>query len=364
MLLIKRGKAAEHGGTLTVQLTKTVGILVDPECLAHDPGDGHPESPERLQVLIDLLRTFSIQQLPMKVLFGKLASEEEILRAHTRQHFERIRATAGLTVRLDADTVACPKSFHCAMRAAGGAIAAVDAVIKGEVQTAMAIVRPPGHHAGPEEAMGFCLFNNVAIAAQHARAVHGLSRIAIVDFDVHHGNGTQAIFNRDPHVLFISTHQARLFPGSGDAGDMGEGAGLGQSINIPLSAEHGDAEYDAIYGGLVSRMLEQFMPELILISAGYDIAETDPLGGMSVTYEGFARIVGHLVNSADLLCKGRVVAVLEGGYSASGLETGVTATLEALSGVVRVDDPRGPLVRLPLGEAARHLHLYREFFDI
>ncbi len=349
---------------MSVQLTKTVGVLVDPECLAHDPGDGHPESPERLQVLIELLRTFAIQRLPIKMLFARTGTDEDVLRVHTRAHLDRIKATVGLTVRLDTDTVASPKSYYCALRAVGGTIAAVDAVFKGEVQAAMALVRPPGHHAESEKAMGFCLFNNVAIAAQHARSTYGVSRVAIVDFDVHHGNGTQQIFNRDPHVLYISTHQARLYPGTGDAGDLGEGPGLGRTINIPLSAEHGDAEYDAIYGGLVSRLLEQFMPELILVSAGYDIADTDPLGGMSVTYEGFARMVAHMVNAADLLCKGRIVAVLEGGYSAAGLEVGVTATLEALCGVVRVDDPKGPLVRLPLGEAARHLHLYREHFDI
>lgn len=363
MLPPARGGPGDDG-SVSVQLTKTVGVLVDPECLGHDPGDGHPESPERLHVILDMLRSLAIQRLPIKVIFGRSASEEDILRVHTKAHLERIKATNKLTVRLDADTIASPQSYEAALRAAGGAIAAVDAVMKGEVVAAMAAVRPPGHHAEPDKAMGFCLFNNVAIAAQHARATYGLSRIAIVDFDVHHGNGTQAAFYRDPHVLFISTHQAMLYPGTGDAGDMGEGAGLGKTINIPLSAEHGDAEYDAIYGGLISRLLEQFMPELILVSAGYDIAETDPLGGMSVTYEGFARIVGHLCNSADVLCKGRIVAVLEGGYSAQGIEWGVTATLEAMSGMVRVDDPRGPLVRLPLGDAARHLHLYREHFDI
>lgn len=349
---------------MTVQMIRTVGVVIDPECLLHDPGPGHPEAPGRLQVLLNLVRSFAMQQLPLRPIEGRIATEAEVLRVHTKAHLERLRATQGLTVRLDPDTVAGPHSYQSALRAAGSAIAAVDAVLRGEVKSAMAIVRPPGHHAEPDKAMGFCLLNNAAIAVQHARAEHGLSRIAIVDFDVHHGNGTQAAFLRDPQTLYISTHQIGLFPGSGQPADMGEGPGLGRTVNIALSPEHGDAEYDAIYGGLVARMLEQFLPELIVLSAGYDISETDPLGGMSVTYDGFARIVGHMVNTADLVCKGRLVAVLEGGYSAQGLQLGVTATLEALTGVVRVDDPSGPLIRLPLGDAARHLHLYRDHFDL
>jgi len=349
---------------MSIQLTRTVGVAVDPECLLHDPGPGHPEAPERLQVLLDLLRSHPIQRLAIKPITGRRANEEELTRVHSRAHVDRLRATAGLTVRLYGDTIASPRSWDAAQRSAGLAIAAVDAVCRGDVAAAMAFCRPPGHHAEPERAMGFCLVNNIAVAAHHARAVHDMGRIAIVDFDVHHGNGTQAAFARDPRTLFISTHQVGLYPGTGAAEDCGEGPGRGRTVNIPLGPDHGDSEYDAIYGGLIARMLEQFRPDLLLVSAGYDIADTDPLGGMSVTYDGFARISGHLANAAELLCKRRIVAVLEGGYSAMGLHAGVTATLEALSGTIRVDDPHGPLVRLPLGDAARHMHVYREHFDL
>jgi acetoin utilization deacetylase AcuC-like enzyme len=345
-------------------MTFRTGLLLDPECLLHDPGPQHPESPARLSVLIELVQSKAVRALPLLRVDHRNASEAEVLRVHTPALLERLKTSVGHTIQLDQDTIASPRSFDCAMRAAGAAVAAVDAVMAGTVDNAMVLVRPPGHHAEADRPMGFCLLNNVAIAAQHARVVHGLARVAIVDFDVHHGNGTQAIFERDPNVLYISTHQWPLFPGTGAADSLGSGPGLGRTINIPLGPEHGDAEYDAIYGGLIARILDQFRPDLILLSAGYDISEHDPLGGMSVTYAGFARIAGHMVNAAELLCKKRLVAVLEGGYSAVGLTTGVQATLEALTGTVRVDDPRGPLVRLPLGDAARHLHLYREYFAI
>ncbi len=338
--------------------------MLDPECLLHDPGPQHPESPQRLSTLIEMVQSPGMRSMPLTRLEHRTATEAEVLRAHTPQLLARLKSTQGHTVHLDQDTVASPKSYDCALRAAGATIAAVDAVHSGQVDNAMVLVRPPGHHAEADRSMGFCLLNNVAIAAHHARTVLGLARVAIVDFDVHHGNGTQAIFERDPTVLYVSTHQWPLYPGTGAADSLGSGAGLGRTINIPLGPEHGDAEYDAIYGGLIARILEQFRPELILLSAGYDISEHDPLGGMSVTYDGFARIAGHMVNASELLCKNRLVAVLEGGYSAAGLTTGVHATLEAFTGMLRVDDPRGPLVRLPLGDAGRHLHLYREFFAI
>lgn len=349
---------------MAVRMTKTTGVILDPECIAHDPGPEHPESPERIRALLEVLQFTAVRELPLVQLDGRMATETEVLRAHTKPYFDRLKATTGLTVRLDADTVAGPRSFECAMRAAGSALAAVDAVMAGQVDNALALGRPPGHHAEADRAMGFCLLNNVAIAARHAFAQHGVQRVAIVDFDVHHGNGTASIFERDARVLYVSTHQSPLFPGSGMPEDMGKGAGIGRTINIPLSADHGDVEYDAIYGGLVARLLEQFRPDLILVSAGYDISASDPLGGMNVTYDGFARIVGHLVNASDLLCSGRLVAVLEGGYSTEGMQTGVRATLDAMTGTVHVEDPHGPLVRLPIGDAARHLHLYREHFDI
>ena len=342
------------------------GIVFDPECLLHDTGAGHPESPARLHTVFRLLGRSAVQELQPVVVPPRIATQAEILRVHTPGHFQRIQATAtaagGQPVYLDEDTVASPHSFDAALRAAGCALAATEAVVRGEVKNAFALVRPPGHHAGADRPMGFCLFNNVAIAARHAREVLGLSRVAIVDFDAHHGNGTQEIFWRDPSVLFISTHQAPFYPGTGDVTEVGEGLGVGRTINIPLRAGHGDAEYDAIYGTLIARILECFRPELILVSAGFDIAATDPLGGMAVTADGFVRIAAHLVNTADMVCGGRLVAVLEGGYNPEGLEDGVLACLEAMSGHVVVDDPHGPMRGQPLGDALQHIDFYSEYF--
>ncbi len=341
-----------------------IGLALDLDGLLHDPGVGHPESAERLQVLMRLIGTQRVRALEPVVVDGRVATDAEILRVHSAGHLQRVKATAGMTVRLDADTLASPHSWHAARSAAGHVLRATEAVVRGEVRSAFAMVRPPGHHAEPDRPMGFCLVNNVAIAAKHAREVLGIQRVAIVDFDVHHGNGTQAVFWRDPSVLYISTHQANLFPGTGAATDVGEDMGRGRTINIPLRAGHGDAEYDAIYGALVARILERFRPELILVSAGFDIAASDPLGGMEVTAEGFARIAAHLVNHAELLCKGRIVFALEGGYSAIGLEEGVLACLEAMAGRVIVDDPHGSLHNLPLGDAAQYLDIYREYFPL
>ncbi len=341
-----------------------IGIVIEPDGVLHDTGAAHPETAERLRVLLRLIGTERIQQLQPRLIDCGQATEQDLLRVHTPTHVQRIKATANLHVRLDADTLASPRSWDVARAAAGGAIAAVRAVVSGEVRSAMALVRPPGHHAEPDRAMGFCLFNNVAIAARHARDILGIQRVAIIDFDAHHGNGTQAIFWHDPSVLYVSTHQQDLFPHTGAAQELGEGAGRGRTINIPLRAGHGDAEYDAIYGALIPRILERFRPNLILVSAGYDIATGDPLAGMTVTPEGFIRIAAHLVNVANVVCAGRVVFVLEGGYSAGGLTEGVAATLQAMAGVVVVDDPPGPLRRLPLGDALEYLDIYDEFFPL
>ena len=346
------------------QHVNRIGIAFDPECLLHDTGAVHAESPARLQCLLNMLGAHEVQALEPTFVTSRLATEAEILRVHSAAHHKRIKATAGYNVRLDPDTVASPRSYEAAMRAAGCTLAALEAVVQGEVRSAFAFVRPPGHHAEPDKPMGFCLYNNVAIAARHARATLGMQRVAIVDFDVHHGNGTQAAFYADPYVLYISTHQAPLYPGTGAATDVGEGLGRGRTINIPLRGGHGDAEYDAIYGSVVARILERFRPDLILVSAGFDIAAEDPLGSMEVTHQGFARIAAHLVNAAEFSAAGRIVFVLEGGYSINALQDGVFACLEAMAGAIQVGEPRGSLATLPLGDAVQWLDIYRQFFPI
>jgi acetoin utilization deacetylase AcuC-like enzyme len=340
------------------------GVVLDRGCLQHDMGRYHPETPKRLQVLLDLMTSSDAASLGCVPVDGRVASQADVTRVHSEAYYRRIMATQGRTVVLDMDTTACPRSFDAATRAAGATLAATEAVLTGEVSNAFALVRPPGHHAEPEKAMGFCLFNNVAIAARYAQKALKQKRVAIVDFDLHHGNGTQKVFWQDPSVLFVSTHQHPYYPGSGGAGEVGEGPGRGTTLNIPLAAGHGDQEYDAIYGGLVTRAVERFRPDLLLVSAGFDIFVGDPLGGMEVTAEGFARIAAHLRSLADRVCDGRVVFVLEGGYSLAGLRDGVLACLAALTHDGKLPRLEGDLEKLPMGDALRHLPAYRETFGL
>jgi len=337
-------------------------IVTDHACLQHDTGANHPESAQRVGHLLKVLGRSDLRSMELIWPDVRVATAEEIQRVHTPAYFKKVYDLRGKFAKLDADTILSPASFDAAMCAAGCALTAVETVMAGDVDNAFALVRPPGHHAEPDKSMGFCVFNNIAIAARHAQAKLGAKRVAIVDFDVHHGNGTQTAFWHDASVLYISTHQAPHFPESGAASDVGEGLGRGRTVNIPLRAGHGDPEYDAIYGGLIPRILEAFRPELILVSAGFDIAAADPLGDMEVSGEGFVRIAAHLVNAAQLLCNGKIVFVLEGGYSLSGLEDGLIGCLDAMTGRVVVDEPHGPMVQLPLGDAMQHLETYREFF--
>lgn len=343
---------------------RPISVVYDPMCLRHDPGLDHPESPQRLQTLVQLLHSPAVQALSPHLVAPRDATGVELTRVHSPDYLAQLLAVAGQITYLDADTVTSPDSVQAAIRAAGCVLAATESVVRSPVTRSFALVRPPGHHAEPTRAMGFCLLNNVAVAAKHALTELGLRRVAIVDFDVHHGNGTQEAFWRDPHVLYISTHQAPLYPGSGAATEVGEGLGEGRTVNIPLSPGHGDAEYDAIYGGLIARMLERFHPELIIVSAGFDIAASDPLGGMEVTTEGFARIAGHLLNAADLLCDGRILFVLEGGYELSALHDGVLACLEAMAGRLVVDEPVGALRSMGLGDAAELLEIWDPYFTL
>lgn len=305
---------------------------------------GHPERIERAEVMqvaaSDFRRRGGVVREP------RAATEDEIARVHAREHIALIRETAGRAVALDPDTFTSPETYDVARLAAGAAIGAVEHVLEsGRGARALAMVRPPGHHAERSRAMGFCFFNNIAIAAAHARA-RGLSRVAIVDYDVHHGNGTQRSFYQDPSVLFVSSHQFPFYPGTGAADETGSGPGAGFTVNFPLEAGGTDADYERIYGAAVS-VVRQFKPQLILISAGFDAHADDPLGGMQVTTAHFGRLTALIAAAADDCCDGRVVAVTEGGYDLAALAGSLRAVIDVL------DDAAPPGAPAPTGATPR-----------
>ncbi|HEV8397717.1 MAG TPA: histone deacetylase [Vicinamibacterales bacterium] len=283
----------------------------------HVTPPGHPERVSRGEALLSVAA--DLRAAGADVMEPRRVTDEELLQVHDGDYLTLLRETAGRAVALDPDTFTSPESYEVARLAAGAAAGAVDAVLEGEAGTrAFALVRPPGHHAERGRAMGFCLFNNVAVAAAHARA-RGLTRVAIVDYDVHHGNGTQSAFYDDPNVLFISSHQFPYYPGTGAAGDTGSGAGKGFTVNLPLAAGAIDADYERVFTEVGFPVLRQFAPELILISAGFDAHADDPLGGMRLTAAEFVRLTAAIGAIADTCCDGRVVALTEGGYDLKAL---------------------------------------------
>ena len=310
---------------------------------------GHPERVARAEVMQVVASEF--RQSGGTVVEPQAATEEELARVHDREYISLIRETSGRAVALDQDTATSPESYDVALLAAGAAVGAVDHVLgAGPGARALAMVRPPGHHAERNRAMGFCLFNNVAIAAAHARS-RGLSRVAIVDFDVHHGNGTQWRFYGDPAVLVISSHQYPYYPGTGAADEVGEGAGEGFTINVPLEAGATDGDYELVYAAVTYPALRQFAPELILVSAGFDAHRDDPLGGMRLTTGEFGRLTSALAAAADDCCEGRLVLVTEGGYDLQALAGSLRATIGALDGA-SLGAPEAPAASTPRGGAS------------
>jgi acetoin utilization deacetylase AcuC-like enzyme len=295
-------------------------------CLQHDPGSHHPESPSRLRAVLAALAAGEFAALDRRE--APRAELDEIGRVHPRDFAERLLAAVPKQGRaaIDADTVLSPGSGEAALRAAGAAIAAVDAVMCGDGKNAFCAVRPPGHHAEPLRPMGFCVFNNVAIAAQHARAAHGLARVAVIDFDVHHGNGTQAAFENDAQLFYGSTHQMPLYPGTGAASERG----VGNIVNVPLAPMSGSSAFRAAYSAQILPALDDFRPELILVSAGFDAHRNDPLAELMLVEDDYGWITDQLLDLAARHAQGRVVSSLEGGYDLEALAASAATHIRRL----------------------------------
>jgi acetoin utilization deacetylase AcuC-like enzyme len=342
-----------------------IQVVSDPRYQDHRGPDGHPERPERLVAVsraLDGFETVIDHRAP------RAAEPDEILRVHEREHWSRIQETAGIDgVRLDPDTYACRDSFEVARLAAGGTIDLARSVANGDTSCGLAAVRPPGHHAENDRAMGFCLFNNVAIAARAVQADCGVGKILILDWDVHHGNGTQHTFEDDPSVLYFSTHQFPYYPGTGDFGETGTGRGEGTTVNVPLPAGCGDTEYVGVLRRILAPIARQFAPELILVSCGFDAHRDDPLASMDVSAAGYRTMTRIVRSLADELCESRLVFVLEGGYAASSLIEGTTAVVSEMTSQTPADEEEnstlaaGSMLRFAVDQvAAVHASRYRD----
>jgi acetoin utilization deacetylase AcuC-like enzyme len=321
-------------------------LLADEAMEAHEQGPRHPESPARLRAIRERLLARPVAgtrwQTPTP------ASRAQLLRVHGEDYVALVDRARGRSVDLDPDVHTCPETTDASYLAAGAVVQAVEAVVAGAARNAFALVRPPGHHAEVDHAMGFCVFANVAVAAEHARQVLGCARVLVVDWDVHHGNGTQHIFEARPDVLVFGTHQHPHYPGTGDVHEVGRGAGEGFTVNVPLPAGMGDGDYAAVFAELLVPVAEAYAPDLVLVSAGFDPHRDDPLGGMEVSAEGFARLCGVVREVAERHAGGRLVLALEGGYDLAGLASSVHACVEVLAGAT----PPGASAASAAGEAA------------
>jgi acetoin utilization deacetylase AcuC-like enzyme len=319
-------------------MQKTLALVDDPLFCEHLSPAGHPERPERLHAARSAIARADLS-LSRIEFATRTATPEELSRVHTEAYLHQLDQLAGRSGYLDEDTFYSPSSVAAARAAAGAALVMTEALLEQRADFGLALLRPPGHHARPGSAMGFCLINNVAVAAAHARA-RGVERVAIVDFDVHHGNGTQEMFYADPSVLYVSMHQAPLYPGTGAAREAGVGAGRGYTVNVPLSAGGGDAVYGAALERIVAPVLEAFRPNLVLFSAGFDAHARDPLAQMELSDDGFRALIRRTL--ATLQPRVGVGLVLEGGYDLTGLASSLVAALEGLSD--------GPTNQVPSGQ--------------
>ena len=307
----------------------TTLLYTHPSCLAHDPGDHHPEAPARLRAVLAALSGPQYARLERRE--APEAALDDVLRVHSRRQVERLLDAVPKSghVAIDADTVLSSASGTAALHAAGAVSAAVDAVVAKEADNAFCAVRPPGHHAEPDRAMGFCLFNNAAIGALRAREVHGLDRVAVVDFDVHHGNGTQAAFEADDNLFYASTHQSPLYPGTGSASETG----VGNIVNVPLRPMSGSGPFRLAMTGRILPALEEFRPDLLLISAGFDAHRSDPLAQLMLDEADYVWVTEKLLEVANRHADGRVVSTLEGGYDLTALAASAAAHVRVLMSV-------------------------------
>jgi len=306
----------------------TTILITHPACLGHFMGPHHPESPDRLRAVLAALDAPEFATLIREE--APEATRDQLLLVHPADHVDEIlaiRPAQGQGVALDADTIMSAGSADAALRAAGGACAAVDAVMAGRAQNAFAAIRPPGHHAEPDRAMGFCLFNNAAIAAQHARTRWGLTKIAVLDFDVHHGNGTQAMFAADKNLFYASSHQSPCYPGTGHPHETGV---AGNIVNAPLPPGAGSAEFRAAWARIILPALDAFAPELVIVSAGFDAHRADPLAQLRVETSDYAWLTRELLRIADSHAGGKIVSVLEGGYDLAALADAAAAHVREL----------------------------------
>jgi len=348
----------------TTNHCKPTAVVRDQRFLDHITEEGHPENAGRLAAVYEMLDTGNLQN-QLLFLEPREADRENLIRVHAPLYVDKIAATALREFcRLTPDTTTSPGSYLAARLAAGGTIGAIEAVHAGSARNAFVIARPPGHHAENSKAMGYCLFNNIAVGAAYAVEELGYRRVLIVDWDLHHGNGTQHIFEADDKILFFSIHQHPLFPGTGLFTDVGLGRGEGYTCNIPLSRGYGDAEYLFLFENALHPMAAEFKPELILVSAGFDTYHADPLGGMAISRKGFADLTRSLLAVAERLCHGKIVFALEGGYHHKGLPVCIQAVLQEMlnpdGNPVEID--QGRLHRKKANYALKRCHLVHRGF--
>ncbi|MFH1147069.1 MAG: histone deacetylase [Pseudomonadota bacterium] len=337
------------------QSSMRTGVVADRRYLDHDPGPYHVESPQRLEAIYRLFEEGPLETCVR--IEPRAAAFEELVWNHTERLIKQIAATAEKTASyLDPDTRTSEESYETALLAAGGVFSALDAILQGRISNGFALVRPPGHHAEADHAMGFCLFNNIALGAHYLVNRYGLKRILIVDWDLHHGNGTQHSFYSRSDVLYFSTHQFPYYPGTGNLTETGSGPGQGFTVNVPLSGGQGNDDYAAIFRDVLVPVASEYKPEAILVSAGFDIYHRDPLGTMKVSEEGFAGLTRILMDLADSFCGGKLLLVLEGGYNVEGQKESVRKVISELAGMTTSSKDFAPAT----GETARLISRVRD----